>query len=108
MGNLPAELSSFVGRTAELRRLRGQAFSARLRTLVGPGGVGKTRLALQLAANGSSGFGDQIWLGGLGGRGGGGGGGAGGAAGVGGRGERGEGRGAGGGDAAAGAAHGWL
>src|SRR5215471_17234771 len=62
MGNLPAELSSFVGRTAELRRLRGQAFRARLRTLVGPGGVGKTRLALQLAANGSSGFGDQIWL----------------------------------------------
>ncbi|MGK5115120.1 ATP-binding protein, partial [Geodermatophilus sp. CPCC 205506] len=46
---LPAERSSFVGRRAELGRLRGLLAGARLVTLVGPGGVGKTRLALRAA-----------------------------------------------------------
>jgi len=46
---LPAERSSFVGRRAELAELRRLLGSARLVTLVGPGGVGKTRLALRAA-----------------------------------------------------------
>ncbi|MFW3170661.1 ATP-binding protein [Geodermatophilus sp. CPCC 206100] len=46
---LPAERSSFVGRRTELGRLRGLLGGARLVTLVGPGGVGKTRLALRVA-----------------------------------------------------------
>ncbi|NGO68137.1 LuxR C-terminal-related transcriptional regulator [Streptomyces boncukensis] len=48
-GQLPAEVTSFVGRTAELDDLRGMLEAARLVTLTGPGGVGKTRLALQAA-----------------------------------------------------------
>jgi predicted ATPase/DNA-binding CsgD family transcriptional regulator len=46
---LPAERSSFVGRRAELARLRGLLAQSRLVTLIGPGGVGKTRLALRAA-----------------------------------------------------------
>ena len=46
---LPAERSSFVGRRGELARLRGLLAQSRLVTLVGPGGVGKTRLALRAA-----------------------------------------------------------
>ena len=46
---LPAERSSFVGRRAELARVRGLLAESRLVTLVGPGGVGKTRLALRAA-----------------------------------------------------------
>ncbi|WP_171058070.1 ATP-binding protein [Modestobacter altitudinis] len=47
---LPAERSSFVGRRAELAEVRRLLGDARLLTLVGPGGVGKTRLALRAAA----------------------------------------------------------
>lgn len=46
---LPAETSSFVGREHELASLRGLVHRARLLTLTGPGGAGKTRLALALA-----------------------------------------------------------
>ncbi len=46
---LPAERSPFVGRRAELGRLRALLGEARVVTLVGPGGVGKTRLALRAA-----------------------------------------------------------
>ena len=46
---LPAERSSFVGRRAELGRVRELLAQSRLVTLVGPGGVGKTRLALRAA-----------------------------------------------------------
>jgi predicted ATPase/DNA-binding CsgD family transcriptional regulator len=47
---LPADVSGFVGRGGELARLAGLLESARLVTVAGPGGVGKTRLALRAAA----------------------------------------------------------
>ncbi|MET7615681.1 LuxR C-terminal-related transcriptional regulator [Streptomyces sp. NPDC005408] len=47
---LPRALDSFVGRRRELSRLRTLVKSSRLLTLTGPGGVGKTRLALEFAA----------------------------------------------------------
>jgi predicted ATPase/DNA-binding CsgD family transcriptional regulator len=59
-GRLPAELTSMVGRKqelAEIRRLFGQG---RLVTLIGPGGVGKTRLAVRAAAELRSGFADGV------------------------------------------------
>ena len=42
-GNLPLELSSFVGREREISQIRGVMGDARLLTLTGPGGCGKTR-----------------------------------------------------------------
>jgi predicted ATPase/DNA-binding CsgD family transcriptional regulator len=47
--NLPAELTTFIGRRDELALIKRHFASARLVTLTGPGGVGKTRLALRLA-----------------------------------------------------------
>src|SRR5579863_4447391 len=47
---LPADVSGFVGRSGELARLADLLGSARLVTIAGPGGVGKTRLALRAAA----------------------------------------------------------
>ncbi len=47
--NLPAELTSFVGRQKELLELPGVLTSSRLLSLTGAGGVGKTRLAVRLA-----------------------------------------------------------
>jgi predicted ATPase/class 3 adenylate cyclase len=49
--NLPTQLTSFVGRTEELARLRELMLRTRLLTLTGAGGTGKTRLALALAAD---------------------------------------------------------
>ena len=48
---LPADVSGFVGRSGELDRLSGLLADARLVTVAGPGGVGKTRLALRAAAD---------------------------------------------------------
>ncbi|MEZ0074683.1 BTAD domain-containing putative transcriptional regulator [Planotetraspora sp. GP83] len=48
-GNLPFALSSFVGRTEDIAAVRGLLADYRLVTLTGPGGVGKTRLALETA-----------------------------------------------------------
>ncbi|HEX6683690.1 MAG TPA: LuxR C-terminal-related transcriptional regulator [Candidatus Limnocylindrales bacterium] len=50
-GNLPAEATSFIGRRRELAGLKRKIAEARLVCLVGPGGVGKTRLALRAAAD---------------------------------------------------------
>jgi predicted ATPase/DNA-binding CsgD family transcriptional regulator len=49
-GRVPVQLTSFVGRSRELAELEESFGSARLVTLVGPGGCGKTRLALEFAA----------------------------------------------------------
>ena len=59
--NLPAQLTSFVGRQAEIGRLRDALAGNRLVTLIGAGGVGKTRLAVQVAAEGAGDFGDGAW-----------------------------------------------
>jgi predicted ATPase/class 3 adenylate cyclase len=48
--NLPVQLTSFIGREKELEELRKLAWGPRLITILGPGGAGKTRTALQLAA----------------------------------------------------------
>ena len=62
LSNLPTFVSSFVGRERELSALRGLLASRRLVTLTGPGGVGKTRLALQIAAESRGNFDDGVWL----------------------------------------------
>lgn len=60
--NLPAELTSFVGRRNELLDLRGVFASSRLLSLTGAGGVGKTRLATRLAREFLNEFADGVWL----------------------------------------------
>jgi len=57
-GNLPAETSSFIGRRRELAEVRTKLTQARLVSLTGPGGVGKTRLAIRIAADLGRGFRD--------------------------------------------------
>ncbi|MBO0702996.1 MAG: AAA family ATPase, partial [Candidatus Dormibacteraeota bacterium] len=61
-GNLPAELTTFVGRGAELREVRTRLADARLVSLVGPGGVGKTRLAIRAATDLGRRFRGGAWL----------------------------------------------
>jgi hypothetical protein len=60
--NLPAQLSTFIGRDREVCDVRALVESARLVTLTGAGGAGKTRLGLQVAAELLDGFGDGVWL----------------------------------------------
>ena len=60
--NLPAEVTSFVGRRQELSQVREALERYRLVTLRGVGGVGKTRLALHLAADLQRSFADGVWL----------------------------------------------
>ena len=60
--NLPAQVSSFIGRDAELAELRGLVGGSRLVTLAGPGGAGKTRLGLQVAAGLADGAGEGVWF----------------------------------------------
>lgn len=61
-GSLPRELSSFVGRSAELAAVRRILSMERLVTLTGPGGVGKTRIALRAATSVQRRFKDGLWL----------------------------------------------
>ncbi len=60
--NLPTELTSFVGRERELAEARALLERARMVTLTGPGGTGKTRLALQLAAAVAHEYPDGVWF----------------------------------------------
>ena len=62
VGNLPAPLSSFVGREADVVEVRKLVVGRRLVTLVGPGGVGKTRLALETARRSAGRFRDGTWV----------------------------------------------
>jgi predicted ATPase/DNA-binding CsgD family transcriptional regulator len=59
---LPADFTSFVGRRDELAHLRGLLGAARLVSLAGPGGVGKTRLAIRAAAAIRDRFTDGTWM----------------------------------------------
>jgi predicted ATPase/class 3 adenylate cyclase len=61
-GNLPVPVSSFVGRGREQEQAAAALGQARVVTLTGPGGVGKTRLALQAAAQAATGFAEGAWL----------------------------------------------
>lgn len=60
--NLPSYLSSFVGRERELREIRKALEGDRLVTLLGPGGSGKTRLALEVAGRALAAHPDGTWL----------------------------------------------
>jgi predicted ATPase/DNA-binding CsgD family transcriptional regulator len=61
-GNLPDEATSFVGRRRELAEVRKKLTAARLVCLVGPGGVGKTRIAIRIATDLGRGFPGGVWL----------------------------------------------
>ena len=60
--NLPLQLTSFVGRSAEVDEVKGLLSRARLVTLTGAGGIGKTRLALEVATQMVGDFQDGAWL----------------------------------------------
>jgi len=61
-GNLPLAVSSFIGRERELDQIAAALGQARLVTLTGPGGVGKTRLAVRAAGQVASPYADGAWL----------------------------------------------
>ena len=61
-GNLPLQVSSFIGRGRELKQTAAALGETRVVTLIGVGGVGKTRLALQVAEQVLPRFGDGAWL----------------------------------------------
>ncbi|MBD5635712.1 MAG: adenylate/guanylate cyclase domain-containing protein, partial [Candidatus Eremiobacteraeota bacterium] len=60
--NLPCVITSFIGRKDEVAEIIALLTGHRLVTLVGSGGVGKTRTALQVAANSVDGSGDGVWF----------------------------------------------
>lgn len=60
--NLPLQVTSFIGREEDIAQVRRLLLTARLLTLLGPGGIGKTRLALQSAADILECFRDGAWL----------------------------------------------
>lgn len=62
MSSLPVPPTRFVGREAELAQVHALLARSRLLTLTGPGGAGKTRLALQLASAAASDFPDGVWF----------------------------------------------
>jgi non-specific serine/threonine protein kinase len=60
--NLPNQLTSFIGREKEITEVKQHLLKVRLVTLTGPGGCGKTRLALQAASGLLDDFRDGVWL----------------------------------------------
>lgn len=60
--NLPATLNRFVGRTHELQEVKSRLAQTRMLTLLGPGGAGKTRLALQAATDLLGDYEDRVYL----------------------------------------------
>ncbi|ONI87687.1 hypothetical protein ALI22I_21000 [Saccharothrix sp. ALI-22-I] len=62
LGYLPAPLTSFIDRHREVAGAKGLLSASRVLTLTGTGGVGKTRLALQIAASVRRAFHDGVWL----------------------------------------------
>ncbi|MFE0253330.1 BTAD domain-containing putative transcriptional regulator [Streptomyces sp. NPDC059010] len=61
-GNLRARLTSFVGREADIEAIRGDLRGARLVTLLGPGGAGKTRLSQEVGEGVRDAAPDGVWL----------------------------------------------
>jgi predicted ATPase/class 3 adenylate cyclase len=61
-GNLPVQLSSFIGRTDDRHSLAKAVRESRVVTLTGPGGMGKTRLAIEVAQDLIGMWGDGIWF----------------------------------------------
>ncbi len=61
-GNLPLQLTSFIGRERETVEVGKLLADQRLLTLTGPGGCGKTRLALKVADDLVGRFADGVWL----------------------------------------------
>ena len=59
---LPAELDAFIGRAAELARLGERLAGARLVTLLGPGGIGKTRLAIHFGRQSQDAWAGGVWF----------------------------------------------
>lgn len=59
--NLPLSVNRFIGREREMTAVRGLLATTRLLTLTGPGGSGKTRLALQVATGLLSEFAHGVW-----------------------------------------------
>jgi predicted ATPase/class 3 adenylate cyclase len=60
--NLPLALTSFIGREQEIEALERLLWQSRLLTVAGPGGAGKTRLAIQVAQNVLGSFSDGVWF----------------------------------------------
>ncbi len=60
--NLPATLNTFVGRSQELLTISERLSDSRLITLVGPGGTGKTRLAIEVGTKELERFPDGVWI----------------------------------------------
>jgi predicted ATPase/class 3 adenylate cyclase len=60
--NLPTQLTSFIGREREMTEAAKRLASARLLTLIGPGGTGKTRLSIQLGTQMLPNFTDGVWF----------------------------------------------
>ena len=61
-GNVPTRLTSFIGRASDLAQLGALLESSRLVTLTGPGGIGKTSLAIELARQQAARFPDGAWF----------------------------------------------
>src|ERR1051326_1503603 len=62
MSNVPAPLTSFIGRIREIAEVKSLLKTTRLLSILGPGGCGKTRLALQVAGDVQHEFTDGVWF----------------------------------------------